>query len=215
MRNITIKIESSKDSLNKTIEQFTESLRKRLDDGNTYNFSVSDKVDIDQLKETLERDFDLTARDGWTGGCYGARDGSSGKGLTLFVSPNELPDRFIDEEGDEEVNYWALLNEYGDCKGKVDEDTLERFIDMFGLEEEFHENSYNYAGHSSETPCSLFGINFKVYKGTDGSCLAVVEFHCGGDVRGNYTSPYLFKFDDIDDLYSAVFPCAYLKEEEV
>lgn len=173
------------------------------------NFETCLSID-DKLKNTMEKAFDCTVRQGISGGCYGARNGKDSKGFTIYLSLDELPDRWLDDSNDEIVNYWALLNEFGSLDRTINNDTtIERYEKLFGLELQ-HENSYNYEGN--QCPYGLCTIDFK-YAETNNGAIAFVKFHCGGDVRGNYTKYYVFSFDDLDDLHSAVFPMHELSNE--
>jgi len=121
------------------------------------------------------------------------------------MSAEELPDRWIDEEGDEIVNFWHLLNDAGECLGTTDAPAI-----SIG---EKSDNSYNYMGHSADDCHSAFEINYSFTEGKN-ETIAFVEFHCGGDVRGNYTETYIFQFDDADEFYSAVVPCPHYDEDD-
>lgn len=207
--NITLKIMYSPDGID-SIRHLIKVMRESMHERQTFETCL---YPDDKLIKALEREFNCTARKGVSGGCYGARDGKSYTGLTVYMSPDELPDRWIDSDGDEIVNYWHLLNDSGTCRGKVSDSFVERFQGIYGVETN-GDNSCNYQGHDSDTPFSLYEINFSTYIRPDGSAIAVVEFHCGGDPRGNYTSPYLFEFHYSDDMYSALYPYSYLKEGE-
>lgn len=208
-RNIEFKIKYDPDGID-NLKQLVSHMRETMNETQTFETCL---VPNAKLIKALEAEFDCTAREGITGGCYGARDGKDfEQGLTVWMSPEELPDRWLDSEGDEIVNFWHLLNESGTFKGQISDEVSDSLKEALNLR---IENSCNYMGHDSEIPHALFDIVFHSpgYESEAPKIIAIVSFHCGGDVRGNYTSDYLFEFDSTDDLYSAISPRCELKEE--
>ena len=213
-RNIQINLFSSESAINndikhcENINEVIKTLKKNFAEGSQDNLSFNSNLDSDLLKQALESDFNMTARNGIIGGCYGARNGKTHRGLTLFVSPCEFPDRWIDSEGDEIVNLYHSIIDNCDSELDCDEETFDRYLEVFNIKEVQHYNTYNDCGEVYR----LFDVEFKVYETEDGSCILAAEFHCGGDIRGNYASARYFRFDIVEDIYTAVYPCAYLKE---
>lgn len=159
----------------------------------------------------------VTVREGVTGGCYGARDGSSSEGLTLWVDPTVFDERWLDDDdGAEIVNIARLLDDNATCIEDLDGDAFLDAVDALGLEVKC-DNTYNYLGTSADAPHTLQDVDFHYVQTSpdDYGCLvAVVAFHCGGDVRGNYTSKSVWKFSDSDAFYSVFNPVAYLKDDD-
>lgn len=197
-----VKIKTSATSKN-SIESVIKLIKKSNHRRDAYE--ISDSVSIDVVIQALECNFDnIRIERGIQGGCYGARDGKTYNGLTVYLGPTNN-DRWIDEDGDETVCYWTLLNEFGQLRGKDESGIFERWVSMSGLEVELSDNSYNYEGIRD----NCYGdtvIQYQVVMNEDGDILASVEFHCGGDVRGNYSMPYLFEFSDMEDFLSVVHP---------
>lgn len=191
------------------IHEVLTKLKNSFDAGGQENLSFSPSIDVDALKAALEAEFNLTAREGISGGCYGARDGKSYKGLTLFVSPCEFPDRWLDGDGDEVVNSYHSIVDNCESELDCDGEVFERYVDVFNIKEVVHENTCNSDG---EGVYQFFQTNYKIYQCPDDTVIMAAEFHCGGDVRGNYASARYFRFDSIDDVYCAMLPSPYLKE---
>lgn len=156
----------------------------------------------------------VTARDGISGGCYGARNGSTYRGLTVYIDAVLFPERWLDGE-DEYVNIAVLLDEYATELEGLDADSFLDACEALGHEIK-HDNTYNYLGHNSEDPIAFQGVDFKCVQtepGEYGCKVVVVRFHCGGDIRGNYSSEKVYKFNDAEDFYTVFNPMVYLKEE--
>jgi len=208
--NNEIKLISVKESPIKTIKQVIQSIRQSILFDTQIKFCET--INTKKLISSIKSSFECTVREGVTGGCYGARDGSTQKGITLWVSASEYPGRWVNRDGTEMVNYWALLNEYGTFRGQDEYGAAERMASLFGLEFE-SDNSYNYEG-SGQRPQGLSTINFNYLRREGGGIISFVEFHFGGDVRGNYSNPYIFEFDDEDAFYCAAHPFEFFDETE-
>jgi hypothetical protein len=184
--------------------------------GERVNIQYKSKI----LKKMLES-VGCEVRDGVTGGCYGARDGSSSEGFTVWIDASELPDREIMDYGDgtkqELVNIFSLIENYGgELIEDLDGDVFSDACEDLGLKVS-RNNTYNYAGHDAETPAFKVDADFAVIENEDagGSVFLSIKFHCGGDIRGNYTDRVVYKFGSIDDLYGVLYPtCELLNQEE-
>lgn len=163
-----------------------------------------------------DRDNAFDARNGISGGCYGARDGSSHEGLTVYIDALQFPERWTDEDGDEIVNIKVLLNDHAECLEDLDPDSFLDACEVLGHEIK-HDNTYNYLGHSSDDPHTLQDVDFKCIQTESdeyGCKIVIVKFHCGGDPRGNYTSDSVWKFKDAEDFYTVFNPSCYLKDQD-
>jgi hypothetical protein len=204
---IEIKLIQDSDSGNKTLKQIKaviESVKLNPMTSRTFKINSSN---LKRTAKAIESAFDCTARLGVTGGCYGARDGSSSEGITVWLSLSEVVERCID--GDTEYyNPLAALNEHGELveglDGDIFEDTLSSALEIKS------DNSYNYStdfgGPDSEYLCPMVDFDFSVITSKDGGgpCFISVKFHCGGDIRGNYTSKYVWKFELIDNTFNVI-----------
>lgn len=206
MKSIEIKLELNEKSELTTIDQVLDALKNSISEGEIETIKIGCDIDLKLLEKQIKEDFeeDITVRTGCTDGCYGARTGRSSKGLTLYIEATLFPDRFIDwYYCDEVVNIEALCQEYGTLLD-LDADQFEDTMEIVGVESK-SDNTYNYMGHDSETPMALCGADFSVYE-IDDAFLVSIKFHCGGDVRGNYTSNVVYKFDNSDEFYMALVP---------
>lgn len=201
--NITLKIMYSQDGID-NLKQLLAEMKDTMHLRSTFETCL---VPDQKLIKALEFSFDCKAREGVSGGCYGARDGKSYKGLTICMSPAELPNQWTDSDGDTIVNYWHLLNQFGELRGKTTSEAMNRWSDRFGITPVI-DNSYNYED-CGDTSHGMYALNFSYYQRKDDTVIAFIEFHCGGDVRGNYTDPYIFKFESICELYSIINPTVY------
>ena len=169
------------------------------------------------LKKMLES-VGCEVRDGVTGGCYGSRDGSSSEGFTVWIDASELPEREYDKDLEAEVvNIFSLISNYGgEIVEGLDGDVFEEACENLGLNVG-KDNTYNYAGHDAETPVFLVDADFAVISSPNGSGSAYlsIKFHCGGDIRGNYTDRVVFKFSSVDDIWGVIHPSCELSKEEV
>lgn len=210
MKNTEIKVqvvESKGLSRNQAIEAIALILNEPLDHHHTvlvYSSTLS--VLEPKLKEIYgER---VSIRQGWSGGCYGARDGSGGSGLTLYFEATELVSEYKSKEYGWAFNPTALLKEHGTLVESIEGDeacdAFTEACEAMGLKV-ISDNTYNHANRF------MFDFQLTVVENEDqtGVCYMAVMFHCGGDIRGNYTSKQLWKFESHDDLYSVLFPPEY------
>ena len=196
-KQVCIRKSSDSSELIDTPEKVIKAMRKSNYD-NQYYYSCSTEV----MKKALNAEFD-DVRNGVLGGCYGARDGKQYEGFTVYVPYTDLTDRWIDEDGDEIVNIAKVLIdtciEWQKVKN-IDTTSIVGSLD----------NSYNWHNECSDRVYLSQTINYNVIETAQNQALVFIEFHGGGDVRGNYSSPYLFVFDSINDFYECVFSPAYL-----
>lgn len=217
--NVTIKMEVSKKPECESLEDIHTCMRQIFSGTKEYHtVSISESLYNDEsTRKALESDYDLSIRDGVSGGCYGARTGTSTKGLTLFVHLKEWDERWLDSDSSEIVNPYHLLNEHGklimeDCEELMGNEVFQ----SLGLKVS-SDNTCNYEGQSSEDPYFLTGFQFDLIRNEDSDTDKVflaVMLHCGGDVRGNYGTKMLFEFDYMEDVYSVIYPTAYLKGDD-
>jgi len=224
MKNTEIKVVVSKDKKSlKEVDVILGAFRSILDQPMQYHtINISPKINISTLKDALKAEYksDIELREGVTGGCYGARDGSYSEGFTVWVDADLLVDRCLDGEGEDQreyANVSQLLKENATLvEDATDPDWLEEFASNLGLVVK-SDNSYNYAGNGGKETCGfIFDFQFTTFKSEDesGVCYMSVMYHCGGDPRGNYTSKQLWKFASVDDLYSVLLPSTMLIESE-
>lgn len=176
--------------------------------GNKINITHKSKV----LKKMLES-VGCVVLDGADEGCYGANGNSTSAGFTVWVDANNLPERKIIDDGkQEQVNIFKLIENFG---GKLieglDGDRFSETCEALGLDVQYN-NTYNYAGHSKDSPSFMIDADFAVIHNKDKSDAAYlsIKFHRGGDIRGNYTERVVYKFDSIDDVFGVVMPSCEL-----
>lgn len=182
---------------------------------------VTPEIDLDALSAEIIKSYTnhageelISIRTGCLQGVYGSNTGKNDPGLTLWCDSSLFPERFIDSEFDEVVNIEQLCNEYGELMEDVDGFSVAEAFEAIGIEGQ-SDNTYNYLGHNYEDPQPLCHADFTVYRSADEEkALVVIKFHCGGDVRGNYTDQVVYKFDSIEDQYSALSPRMELIDEE-
>lgn len=175
------------------------------------NLLMGPKASLKTVQRQLES-VGHSVRVGVSGGCYGARDGKSYDGLTVYADATQFPERSLDSDGDEIVNIYSLIdNMGGELVEDLDGDIFRDACEGLGLEVS-RNNTYNYAGQDSETPYFLVDADYSIIEGEKSSFLAI-KFHCGGDIRGNYTETVVFKFSGLDDIYSVVYPQCELKND--
>lgn len=196
--------------------EIVENFGKILDGETPYRtFYVTEDLLNSDLKSILNDSFDhIDIRDGVDGGCYGARDGKKYEGVTVFTHIKNFDERWIDTDGDEVVNPWSLLEDHATSFSPISDEIHEALTEIFDFDDD---NTCNYEGQSSEDPYFLTGMHFEILKEgeiTSDKNIMLVRFHEGGDIRGNYGSWHLAKFDYIDDLYSVIHPTCQLKEVE-
>lgn len=198
-----------------TAERALSSIVDCINAGQLNTLYIHPQVSSEHLTKLINDHFGdgVEARDGVSGGCYGARDGQEYKGLTLYIDATLCPDRFLDDDGDEVVNIAKLIEAFGgELVEGLDGDTFESIAEDLG-HTVGRDNTYNYAGHDSDTPHFLFDSDFAIVgtENDDAPYFLSIKFHCGGDVRGNYTSKVVYKFSSMDDVYSVVRPSCELK----
>lgn len=206
---VQIKIFSKEDAKIKTMDSFELVWSDFCINPNEFRFNVHPSI-INEIDDYLT-DLGYETSSGIMGGCYGARDGKQYEGLTAWIDALDLPERWLDSDGDEIVNLAHLLDDNLELVKNVDADNL---LDVFyevGIDSKSN-NTYNYEG-DSETPYMLFGANYDVVELGDKTCL-IIKFHLGGDPRGNYTKHYLFKTEHIDDIYSVIYPYKTLDTDD-
>lgn len=178
-------------------------------------FNLDPRVDLESLKTEIEG-MGHKVRVGYSGGCYGARDGKVHNGLEVFLDAELLSDRYIYESDGEKfecVNMIHLINQYGgelieDLEGDAFTDACEALNCVVS-----RNNTYNYAGHSKDEPHFLYDADYTIVENRDGEAFLTIKFHHGGDIRGNYGSTYVYKFDCVDDICGAIYPVSHLEEE--
>ena len=177
-------------------------------------------VSIKYLNRTFVKQLEsvgCVVRNGITGGCYGARDGSSSEGYSVWIDASELPEREIDTDLDgknpyELVNIFKLIENYGgELVEDLDGDVFTESCEDLGLTVS-RNNTYNYAGQDAETPSFKVDADFAVIEGKGNAYLSI-KFHCGGDIRGNYTDRVVYKFGSVDDIYGVIYPTTELSQE--
>jgi len=217
MKNIEIKLQQDKTSKIKTLDAVKAALEALLAqpmDYHTIKIYLTE-AKLTQLKVLLEDGFDCSVRNGITGGCYGARDGSTGPGLTVWMHPKHLAEVCVDADGNEFANPYHLFEEHGTLVEDLDGETLEQIADELDLKTKA-DNTYNFAtdfgSPKHENAGFMFDFQFTTIE-TKKAFLVAVMFHCGGDPRGNYTDKVVYKFASSDDFYSVIFPYKTLTAE--
>jgi hypothetical protein len=193
--------------------EVSAALLKLIEKPGYRTIKVGPKVNLKTVVKQLESTgLDISVRNGVSGGCYGMRDGKSYEGMTLWLHPKDLPERVIDDEGDELVNIYKLIESNGgELIEGLDGEKFEEIAENLGHDVK-GDNTYNYSGNS-DAPQFMFDADYAVIE-SDKTCFLSIKFHCGGDVRGNYTDKVVYKFESIDDLYSVLMPSFELKEGE-
>jgi len=219
MQTLSVKIlrndETGKTKTTHIIEEF----KYMLENGPVYSIEYHGSLSIEQVKNALTSEFgtdDIECRDGVYHGCYGASSGEALEGFKVYIDSSLFPDRFIDSDFDEIINLEELCNEFG-TKLDIDADNHRDSMESMGIEGK-SDNTYNYLGHDSHSPIPLCHANFEMFQADDGSeegpVTVIVKFHCGGDIRGNYSSEVVYKFDDIYETYNVFSPTLQLLDEE-
>jgi hypothetical protein len=211
MNCIEIKLTINKDSGFNTKRLVMNAIANKLENPFSYNtIEIGTEVHPSDIKEWVKAEYsDTEFRDGVAGGCYGMRDGSSFKGLTLWMHPTHATDRCV-FEGFEYANvYHSILENGGKLIEGLDGDALLEALELLGIESK-RDNSYNSSGHGNVE--FIFDFDFKVIEHND-KALLIIKFHCGGDIRGNYTPDYVYSFNSTDDLYSTLMPTHLLIDE--
>lgn len=212
---IEVKLKVDKNGINTRKHTGRAEVVQSVLKGESVNICYKSKT----LKKMLEG-VGCEVREGVTGGCYGARDGSSYDGFTVWIDASQLPEREIMDFGDgskqELVNPFSLIeNCGGELIEDLDGDVFTDACEDLGLSVS-QSNTYNYAGHGTGEPAFKVDMDFAVIhnKSDNGSAFLSVKFHCGGDIRGNYTDRVVYKFDSIDDVYGVLYPTAELLRSE-
>ena len=211
MKNIELKIYSSIHGAT-TLKEFKAQLDKKLNaplEGHSLSITESIRKQVTKyLKETYECEL----RDGVQSGCYGSRDGSRSEGLTVWMHPKHVTDRYIDSEHGECVNPWFLLEEHGTLLQDVEGEQFLEIIDAAGVDYK-SDNTYNFNGNCSEDALFIFDFQFDHVVINEVHFL-VCMFHCGGDPRGNYTSKSVWKFKYEDDIFSVIAPSKFESDDQ-
>lgn len=174
---------------------------------------VNPKNNVESLIKKIKSTYECTVSESITDGCYGARTGTSSKGLTVWLHPQHLADRYVDADLGEMVNPYYLLTEHGELVSDLDGEQFDAWIELLGLEAK-SDNTYNFSGQNSEDAQHMFDFQFSSFETPDNGLVVAIMFHCGGDPRGNYTNKFIFKFKYIEDFYSVIYPTKTLTGEE-
>lgn len=195
--------------------EVVEALNSILDGKLETSYLYYKELDGD-IVELLESTFDATVHEGCRNGCYGSSTGATEEGYTIYIPLEQFQESLNKEFNEYDVNPLHSIQDAGGEVLNYSEEEIESYLDI--AEESGvkigHDNTYNHENEGCYLMCDL---DVKVIGGfgleNEGSVLVSVRFHCGGDIRGNYTRPYLFKFDDIDEVYSALFPYREVEED--
>lgn len=192
--------------------EVSASVLKAIENGQQGQLVMGPRASFITVKKQLESVGHIV-RSGISGGCYGARDGKTHDGLTVFADATQFPERFKNSDGDEIVNPYSLIeNMGGELIEGLDGDVFTEACEDLGCDIR-RDNSFNYEGRDSSNPHFLVDIDFAVILNKEnGAAFLAVKFHCGGDIRENYTERVVFKFSSIDDLYGAIFPTCELND---
>lgn len=175
--NIEVKIVYNTEAKALELSEVVDLIKGNTTKGPTSYIETSNIGVIEGIGSVL----DCEVRKGVSEGCYGARTGNSIEGYTLWVELNELPKSWLDSYDLEEViNPLHGIEAY-----EVSDEVAELLI---GDLDSF--NTYNYENNYS------YDI---VYCRVDSQIVAF-KAHCGGDIRGNYTSWYLAELDQFDEV---------------
>lgn len=216
---IKIVVENKIPSSERSAESAMRTLLANIERGSRDWIALSDESLIAPLKSLMADHFKDTAtiRDGVSHGCYGATDGSTREGITLYLDPLVFPERWVDDEGDEIVNIAMLLHNHAELIECEDVEGIEASLEALGLEGK-SDNTYNYLGNSEDDPCTLQDVNFTAYSNPEddfyGAIIVILKFHCGGDPRGNYTREYAYKFDEPEEFYNVFHPSKHLTDDD-
>lgn len=211
MHNVEFKIIVDSASKNTTSVVLGLIQSMNADPSKRATIKVSDTVNLKYLSTKLKSKFDCKVSSGVSDGCYGARTGKQFTGLTIWMHPSELNDRYLDSDYGEMVNPYHLLKENGELVENLDGETFLNLMETAGIEIK-SDNTYNYSGNNTEDAQFMFDFQFDSVTLNDTAFL-VVMFHCGGDIRGNYTSKSVWKFKYSDDVYGVLFPSKVLENE--
>lgn len=191
-------------------EQVLNQIKLDLSKGIRTKINLGPKMPMTKLKKLLQSaGFEVI--NGISGGCYGSRDGKHYDGFTVFADASLMPDHRIDDDGSQIFNIYTQIS---NCGGTLyDEMDSHTALEMAGLLsiDVIQDNTYNYEGMDNV----YFNIDadFTIIPCRE-SALLVIKFHCGGDIRGNYTNKVVFIFDSYDSAMSAMYPSALETESE-
>jgi hypothetical protein len=174
---------------------------------------VNPKNSIKSLIKRIKSHFECKVSESIQDGCYGARPGTSSKGLSVWMHAKHLTDRFVTAEGEEMVNPYHLLMEHGELVPDLDGEQFDKWTECLGVETKA-DNTYNYSGQNTEDAQHIFDFQFTSAETKDNGLVVSVMFHCGGDPRGNYTNKMIFKFQYIEDFYSVIYPSKQLTSQD-
>jgi hypothetical protein len=212
MKNIEICLVLVEKSLICDTKTLRAAIQNKLDNPMTYK-RIEIAMPLKKAQSVIEKTFGngIEIRQGVTGGCYGARDGNDCEGLTLWVDANLVTDRCTDENT-EYVNVHHLLKDNATLT-EIDADSLDLIAEQSDLDAK-RDNSYNWRGSGQDCEF-IFDFDFTVYQPKEyGKGLIAIKYHCGGDIRGNYTSVQVWSFDSSDELYSILYPSKMILDQE-
>lgn len=194
-----------------------EALIKMVDSGNLSQVKIHNQVSLEILTNEIKEHFgdSVEVREGAQEGCYGATTGETLDGLTVYIDAMELPERWDAIEYEEHAEYFnplKTMESAGFKRMMIASDEVDAFMETMedvGCEVK-RDNSYNYSGNS-ETVVPLYDFDFKVIE-QDDIFFVAIKFHCGGDIRGNYGSDYLFVCKDNESFYEGLCPSWFGEE---
>jgi hypothetical protein len=166
--------------------------------------------------QNIKGRFKATVRDGVMHGCYGSSTGEIFEGYTLYL-PLELAQEYFNAEYAEyAVNPIHEIESMGGEFLDYTEKEIETYLDI--AEESgikiHHDNTYNHETDGCYLMCDMdIKLIGDLDNDEDHAGMLAVRFHCGGDIRGNYTRWYLVKFDSQYDVYSAILPTRDFEQE--
>jgi hypothetical protein len=215
MQTLSVKIlrndENGRTKTSHIIDDFNHILKNGIE----YSINYHGSLTVESVKKALTDNFgDIECRDGVYDGCYGASSGKPLEGFKVYIDSSLFPDRFLDSDFDEVINIEQLCNEFG-TKLDIDPDAFRDSMAVMNIEGK-SDNTYNYLGHDSYTPVPLCHANFEMFQteNEDEPVTIIVKFHCGGDIRGNYSSEVVYRFDDIYEAYNAFNPSLHIIDED-
>ena len=185
-------------------DQLARVIKNTLIKNNYRTLSVSRDLSENLITEAVEL-IGGSISSGIHEGCYGARTGKILKGYTL-----QLPLELFQEYYDHDLELILLnplheIDTYGGELLDLDNEQIEGFLDCahdMGLDLH-HDSTYNHEFVGCDYVCNF---DFKMIGDYENNQnVLIAKFHCGGDIRGNYTRWYAFKFDDTGDLYNVLF----------
>lgn len=211
MKNIEIRLKPTDKNI--TVKQAIQLIETKIQNPLSYNTIEVGTASLPKLRKHLAETYNCSIQNSWLDGAYGMRTGGQTQGLQVWLSPEHLPERIVDE-GCEYANFYHLLNSHGELVEELDGDSFKDACEELGLKVK-SDNTYNYSGDSRRVGY-IFDVQFDLIQSADenGPVYLACMFHCGGDPRGNYTSKQVWKFSSIDEVYSVLFPDRELTNEE-